>query len=105
QFCLLRDWVRLERNARTACADDIEFVACTREDAWHEQLPDARAVAQTHWMAARVPGIEIANHRDPSGIRRPHREPRAAYAVNGHHIVAEYSGQLEMPPLAEQVEI
>ena len=102
---MLRQRIGLLRHAIAAGADDIELVARAFGDARDEQLPHAGAVAQTHRVAPRVPGVEITDHRDAAGIRRPHGEARAAHAVDGHHVGAERMRQLEVPAFAEQVQV
>ncbi len=56
-------------------------------------------------MAARVPRIEVADHRHPLGVGRPDREAHTLDAVDGHDVGAERLGQAEMPALVEQMQI
>ncbi len=56
-------------------------------------------------MAARVPRIEVADHRDALGVGRPHREAHARDALDRHDIGAERLGQLEVPSFVEQMQI
>jgi hypothetical protein len=56
-------------------------------------------------MAPRVPGIEIADHRDALGVGRPDREAHARHAVDGRHVGAQRIGQMEMAALVEQVQV
>ena len=59
-----------------------EFVAVAGLRAGQENLPHAGAVAQAHAVAAGVPAVEIAHHRHPAGIGRPHGAAQARHAVH-----------------------
>ena len=49
--------------------------------AWDEELPGPGVAAQAHGVAAAVPTVEIADHRDAARIRRPDGEAHAGYAI------------------------
>src|SRR3954464_6353944 len=98
---LLRKRVRLLRYRHAACAKNVELVARPGADAREEELPDACTMAQTHRMAARIPAVEIANHRDALRVGRPHGKTRPLHAIDRHHISAERLGEMEMPPFVE----
>ena len=60
-----------------ACAvgtDDLKFVFHIIGKARKEYLPNARAYALAHHVAAAVPVVEIANHADALRVRRPNRK-------------------------------
>ena len=103
---LARDRIGLVRGTRTPPgAEDVVLVALARADTRHEQLPDAGRMADAHGMAARVPGVEIADHRDAARVRRPDGEAHAGNAVDGHRLGAERIGEPEMAAFVEQMQV
>ena len=58
-----------------------------------EHLPHARLVALAHRVAAPVPAVEVADHRDAPRVRRPHGEAHARHAVDPHRVRAEARGR------------
>jgi len=93
------------RHLSTARTDDVVLVVRSWRNAGNEQLPDSGAVAYAHGMPAAVPGIEIADDGDPTGVRRPDGETHAIDAVDGHTLGAEAAHQFEVPPLVEQMKV
>ena len=93
----------LDDAAVGAC--DLELVSDARTDAGDEQLPDARTVAQPHRVAATVPIVEAADHRDAARIGRPDREAYALDALDRLGLRAEDAAKVPMPALVEQVEV
>ena len=85
--------------------DDRKLVARTRARSRNEQLPHAGGIAQPHRVAPRVPGVEVADHRHRTRVRRPDGEAHAAHAVDRHDAGAEMRRQFEVPPLIEQMQI
>ncbi len=71
----------------------------------HEQLPHPGAVAQPHGMAPPVPHVEVADHRDAAGIRRPHRKAHARHAVDLGDGGAEPFGQIPMRAFGKQMQV
>jgi hypothetical protein len=61
-------------------------------------------MAQAHRMAAPVPDVEIADHRDPPGIRCPHGETHAIDAIDGLQLGAEATAQIAVIAFGEQVQ-
>ncbi len=104
QFGRARDRIGLLDDAAVG-ARDLELVGGAGADARDEQLPDARAVAQPHRVAAPVPAVEVADHRDAARIGRPHREADALDALDRLGLRAEHAPEIPMPTLVEQVQI
>ena len=96
--------VGLERQDRIL-AENLVFVGLSRLQARHKDFPDTAGVAQAHRMPAPVPDVEITDHRNPSGIRRPDRKTHAVDAVDLGHLGAETAAQVTMVAFGEQVEI
>ena len=63
-------------------AKDFVFVRLARLQARHKQLPYAVGVAQAHGVATAIPTIEIAYHRHPPRIWRPHGKAHPRHAIN-----------------------
>jgi len=80
QFGGKSERIGLERAKLAVGADDLEFVGAPLRDIGNENLPHADIGAAAHDMAAPVPIIEIAYHRDTLGIGGPDREMNAAGA-------------------------
>ena len=83
----------------------LVLVDFTRLQARHEQLPHAGLVAQAHGMAAAVPAVEGADHRDAPGIGRPHGEAHACHAVDLHELCTQAAAEIAMSSLADQVQV
>ncbi len=73
--------------------------------AGHEQFPHAAGNVLAHRVAARIPGIEVADHADARGIRGPHGEVDPLHAIDRTQLGAELVVAVPMLPLAEQVEV
>ncbi|MCW2609271.1 MAG: hypothetical protein JWM15_517 [Cryptosporangiaceae bacterium] len=90
-------------------AEDAELVLRALADAGDEQLPHAGRPERAHRERAPVPVVEVAEHPDAPGVRRPHRERRprhgAAGGVVGAQVGAERRPQLLVPALADQVQV
>ena len=71
------DGIGLERKQRAVGADDFVLVERALGERGDEDLPDARADALAHGVAAAVPGIEVADDGNALRVRRPHREMHA----------------------------
>src|SRR6185437_7570417 len=71
----------------------------------HEDFPHACFRPQPHSVSARVPAVEVADHRDATRIRRPDRETHPWDAIDAEKLRTELRSQFEMPALAEQMQI
>src|SRR4029453_15915700 len=79
--------------------DDLELVALTRLGPLDDGLPDAGLAEVPH--RARLPVVEVADHRDGASVRRPDRERDTALApVRAEHVVEPL-----VPSLAREVEV
>ena len=85
--------------------EDLVLVVRAAADAGEEQLPDAGRAHRAHRVDAAVPEVEVADHRDRTGGRRPDAERGPADAVDLAHVRAETRPQLLMATLAEQVHV
>lgn len=56
-------------------------------------------------MPTTVPDVKIADHRDPSGVRRPHGEAHTLHAIDRLQLRAEATAQIPVIALGEQVQI
>jgi len=54
-------------------------------------------------MTAAVPAVEIANHRNAAGIRRPYREPYTRYTIYDHLMRTETSSEITVLAFGEQI--
>ena len=95
--------IGLERHQRPPGADDLELVAAALADVGEKDLPDAGVLAQPHRMAAAVPIVEIADHRDAAGVRGPDREMDTEGALMRDEVGAKLVEQPEMRPLGDIV--
>ena len=92
-----------KRQAHAIGADDLELVGPALADVGQEDLPDAGVLAQPHRVAAAVPVVEVADHRDPAGIGRPDREMDAEGALVLDQMRAELVEQPEMRAFGDVV--
>ena len=53
----------------------------------------------------RIPAVEIAHHGNPLRIGRPHREMRAAAAVELHDVRAKLLEQPHVSAFVEQMQV
>ena len=56
-------------------------------------------------MAPRIPGIEIADHRDALGVGRPDREAHAGTPSMVATLAPQRIGQIEVAALVEQMQV
>ena len=66
--------------------EDLVLVELALADAGQEDLPHPALAAVPHHVAAPVPGVEAADHRDPARVGCPHREARAGHPVYRHRV-------------------
>ncbi len=95
--------VGLQRQAPAVGADQLVLVGEAGANVGDEDLPDAGVAAQPHGMPPAVPGVEVAHHRDPPGVRRPDREVDAVGALVGDRVRAHLVEEAEVRPLADEV--
>jgi hypothetical protein len=62
-------------------------------------------MAQAHDVAAAVPLVEVAHHRNPRRIRRPHRKAGAGHVIDLHGTRAQAVGQLAVTTFLQQMQI
>ncbi len=60
--------------------EDLEFVKRALAHAGEEDFPHAAFAPQPHGVAAAVPAVEIADHRNAPRVGRPHRKACASHA-------------------------
>ena len=82
QFGLPAVGVGLERQQAALGVEQFVLVARAGVHARQEDLPDAALAAQPHRVAPAVPEIEVADDAHARGIRCPHREAGAGYAID-----------------------
>ncbi len=98
-----RHRVGLERQDLAVGAHDLELVELALGHGRHEQLPQPRAEAAAHRVAAAVPGVEMPHHRHAPRVRRPDREGRALDALVRQGTRAELGPELLVAALGDQV--
>ena len=81
QFGAEGEGVGLQRQAVPVCADDLVLVGAASGYVGYEDFPDAGVAPQPHDVPAAVPVVEVADHRDATGVRRPDGEVDAADAL------------------------
>ena len=62
-------------------ADDEELIEHPRADARDEGLPDTDRIALVDNICLGIPAVEVADDRDPLGVRRPDGKLRAFHTV------------------------
>ncbi len=82
-----------------------ELVERARVQAGHEELPDARAVAQAHRMTAMIPVVEVADQRDAARVGRPHREGDAVGIVDPPPVRAELLVGAMVRAFGQQIDV
>ena len=97
------DRVRLQRADGAARPAYLILVGGTLGHAGQEDFPHPRRAAPAHRVAAAVPGVEIADHRHPFGIRRPDGEMHAPGPLMGHRMGAQLRPEPAVIALADQV--
>ena len=105
QFGRPSDRVGLLRQHLAARAEQLVLVDRPGADAWDKQVPNADVHVPAHRVAAPVPEVEVAHHRNAAGIRRPNGEPHAGHAVHFRRVRAEGVAEFPMPTLAQQVQV
>ena len=90
---------------RAAPGPDLVLVFLPVGQIGNEDLPDAAGREVPHRVDATVPRVEVADHADAFGIRRPDREVHAGRRADGGAVRAELLERAQVRPLAEQVQI
>ena len=99
------DRVGLLWQQRAIRPEQLIFVERSRGRPRYENLPDAGAVPQAHLVTAAIPAIEVTDHRDAPGIRRPDCEAHTRHAVDDHRVRAEALREIAMPAFSKQIDI
>ena len=99
-----RHGVGLQRQ-QPVLPEDLVLVDLTRPQPGNEQLPDSGAGMQPHGVPTPVPAVEVTDHRNPPGIRRPDHETHARHAIGHPELGTEALAEAAMVALAEQVDI
>jgi hypothetical protein len=86
-------------------AQQLVFVKRAGSKPRDENLPDAGAVPQPHRVAAAVPTVEIADHRNAPRVGRPDGKAHARHAVDQHRVGAEARREIPVLPFGEQVDV
>ena len=85
------EWIRLLQDC-SSLRGDGELVHVARRGLGDCPLPDARRTTNLERIGAGVPRVEIADHADPCGVRRPDRKRGApTRAKMGAHLAPEAS--------------
>src|SRR5690606_26277340 len=84
---------------------DLVLIERARVEPRHEELPDAGPAAHGERVAAAVPAVELADHADPLGVRRPDGEPHAANAVAFVEMCAERAVRALVEAASEPLEL
>src|SRR6266404_8147076 len=82
-------------------SDNLVFVELAGTQAGQEELPEPADIPHRHPPA--VPRIEIADHADPTGVRRPHRKGDALDTLVDNRVRPELAIARQMVALGEQV--
>ena len=84
---------------------DVELVDLALADAGNEALPDPRLAARREGMGAGLPAVEVPDHRDEVGVRRPGREVGAGHPVGLVRVSTQLRVGLVVAALVEQVQV
>ena len=84
---------------------NLKFVMRALLHARDENFPDTASDQFPHRMDAAIPEIEVANHANPTGVRRPNRKISAAFASDLAQMRAELIVEPLVIPLGEKVQI
>ena len=83
----------------------VVLVDRTLAQAGDEALPHPRMFPRSHGVGIGVPAIEVADHRDAFGIRRPYREVRTRLAVHGNEMRTQLLIQTVVASLIKEVKV
>ena len=101
--------IGFEWNEVALRGDNLVFVGGPFDNARREQLPEPAVDAFAHGVAAAVPLIEVADHGDAPGLRRPYREQHALDAlmldgVRAEPFIEALMGSLDEEMVVERAE-
>src|SRR5690606_41105328 len=86
-------------------ADDLVFVDFSHYHIRDEDFPYADARMQAHGMASAIPVVEMADHADAGGVRRPHGKARAGDTIEAHGMSALHLIKAHVPPFTDQMPV
>ena len=69
---------------------DLKFITVSLLRLRHKNLKDSAVPEPPHLMHSAVPAVEIADNRNPQGIRRPYRKPAALHSVILRQVGAQF---------------
>ena len=95
--------IGLERLQIAVGADDLVLVDGADRQVGDEDLVDAGVGPPPHQMAAAVPLVEVADHRDALGVGRPHREMHAGHPLVHDGMGAELVEQPQVRALGDVI--
>ena len=95
-FGFEREWISLQRQHAAILPGDFIFVSESCANIRQENFPDARRISQPHHMAAAVPKIEVADHRDALGIGSPDSKMHASRTFMLNQMGAHFVKQPQM---------
>ena len=94
---------------RSVPAEDLQLVPGAGADPGDEQLPDPAGPQAAHRVPAPDPVVEVRDHPDRQGVRRPDRERRPLdlphRAGEAPHVRPEHVPQLLVAALGDQVQV
>src|SRR5690606_14247741 len=96
--------IRLQCNI-AAYIPDLILVVRSLPYPRNKDFPDARGPENAQRVNASIPIIEIANHADALGIRRPDRETGPRNSINYPQLRAEFVINTQFVPLPKQIHI
>ena len=100
-----RDRIGLVDLVATVPRTEVVLVARPVAQLGDEPFPDAGRRAGAKRVAGGLPAVEVADHRNHRGVRRPYGEDRPVHSVDDGRMCAELVGEAEMRALVEEVEV
>ena len=97
--------IGLQQQLAVQRRTDLEFVARPLSDPRDEDLPDAGGAEAPHRVPPAVPAVEVADHADSLGVRRPDREVDAVGLADSHQVRAKLVVNARVLALREQVDV
>src|SRR6266404_1989673 len=76
-FSALRLRVCLQREKLAIGSENLVFVEMTGPQPGHEEFPKAARLSASHRHPPAIPGVEVADHTDPTRVGRPQGEDHA----------------------------
>jgi hypothetical protein len=97
--------IGLERQSFAVRTDDLIFVGGTGLHSGGKDLPDPDIGPQAHDMAAPIPVVEIADHRNPACIGRPDSKMHAVRALVADGVGSHLVEQAQMRAFSDEIVI